>query len=185
NDSGVYSQEAFERDLLLVSAHYWDRGYANVKVGTPQLRLSRDKGYMYLSIPIDEGPVFTIGAVNFKGDLIGRPQDNLARIRTRAGATFSRTMIAEDREKLSAYYQDQGYAYANVSPLTKVDLASRKISLTYEVARGKRAYFERINIRGNAKTRDKVIRREMNIAEGELFNNTNLEISKRRITALG
>ena len=71
NDSGTYNQEAFERDLLLVSAHYWDRGYANVKVGTPQLRLSRDKQYMYLSIPIDEGPVFTIGAVNFKGDLIG------------------------------------------------------------------------------------------------------------------
>src|SRR5690242_19022238 len=63
NDSGVYSQEAFERDLLLVSAHYWDKGFANVKVGTPQLRLSRDKEFMYLSIPIDEGPVFSIGTV--------------------------------------------------------------------------------------------------------------------------
>jgi outer membrane protein insertion porin family len=185
NDSGVYNQETFERDLLLVSAHYWDRGYANVKVGTPQLRLSRDKEFMYLSIPIDEGPVFTIGAVNFKGDLIGSASDNLARINMRGGVAFSRTQIAEDREKLSAYYQDQGYAYANVLPLTKVDLPTRKISLTYEVARGKRAYFERINIRGNAKTRDKVIRREMKISEGELFNNTNLETSKRRITALG
>ena len=185
NDSGVYSEEAFQRDLLLVSAHYWDKGFANVKVGTPQLRLSRDKEFMYLSIPIDEGPVFTIGAVTFKGDLIGTPADNMNRIRMRAGTTFSRTQIAEDREKLSAYYQDQGYAYANVSPLTKVDLPNRKISLTYEVARGKRAYFERINIRGNSKTRDKVIRREMKIAEGELFNNTNLEVSKRRITALG
>jgi outer membrane protein insertion porin family len=185
NDSGVYSQEAFERDLLLVHAHYWDKGYANVKVGTPQLRLSRDKEYMYLSIPIDEGPVFSIGQVNFKGDLIGTPADNLAKIKMRPGSTFSRTSISEDREKLSAYYQDQGYAYANVSPLTKVDLPNRKISLTYEVARGKRAYFERINIRGNSKTRDKVIRREMKIAEGDLFNNTNLEVSKRRITALG
>jgi outer membrane protein insertion porin family len=185
NDSGVYSQEAFERDLLLVTAHYWDKGFANVKVGTPQLRLSRDKEFMYLSIPVDEGPIFTIAAVNFKGDLIGSAADNLAKIKMRSGATFSRTGIAEDREKLSAYYQDQGYAYANVSPLTKVDLPNRKISLTYEVARGKRAYFERINIRGNAKTRDKVIRREMKISEGELFNNTNLEISKRRITALG
>jgi len=185
NDSGVYSQEAFERDLLLVSAHYWDKGYANVKVGTPQLRLSRDKEFMYLSIPIDEGPVFSIGQVNFKGDLVGTPADNLARIKMRPGTTFSRTLISEDREKLSAFYQDLGYAYANVSPLTKVDLPNRKISLTYEVARGKRAYFERINIRGNAKTRDKVIRREMKISEGDLFNNTNLEVSKRRITALG
>jgi outer membrane protein insertion porin family len=185
NDSGVYSQEAFERDMILINAHYWDRGFANVKTGTPQLRLSRDKQYMYLSIPIDEGPIFTIGAINFKGDLIGSAADNLKKIRMRPGDTVSRTLISEDREKLSAYYQDQGYAYANISPLTKVDLPNRKISLTYEVARGKRAYFERINIRGNAKTRDKVIRREMKISEGELFNNTNLETSKRRITALG
>ena len=185
NDSGTYSQEAFERDLLLVSAHYWDRGYANVKVGTPQLRLSRDKQYMYLSIPVDEGPVFTIGSASFKGDLIGTTQKNLERIRMRPGMKFSRTLIAEDRESLSNYYQDQGYAYANVLPLTKVDLEKRQISLTFEVARGKRAYFERINVRGNSKTRDKVIRREMKISEGELFNNTNLEVSKRRIMALG
>ncbi|HEY4175583.1 MAG TPA: outer membrane protein assembly factor BamA [Kofleriaceae bacterium] len=185
NDSGVYSQEAFERDLLLVSAHYWDKGYANVKVGTPQLRLSRDKEYMYLSIPVDEGPVFTIGSVTFKGDLIGSAEENAKRIRLKPGMNFSRTIIAEDREKLSSYYQDQGYAYANVLPLTKVDLPKRQINLTFEVARGKRAYFERINIRGNSKTRDKVIRREMKISEGEMFNNTNLEISKRRITALG
>ena len=185
NDSGTYSQEAFERDLLMVSAYYWDRGYANVKVGTPQLRLSRDKQFMYLSIPVDEGPVFTIGQVTFKGDLIGSAADNANRVKLRAGTTFSRTTIAEDREKLSSYYQDQGYAYANVLPLTKVDLANRRINLTFEVARGKRAYFERINIRGNAKTRDKVIRREMQISEGEMFNNTNLEVSKRRITALG
>jgi len=185
NDSGVYSEDTFERDLLLISAHYWDRGYANVKVGTPQLRLSRDKQYMYLSIPIDEGPVFTIGAVAFKGDLIGSSAENLARIRMRPGMTFSRTLIAEDREALSSFYQDQGYAYANVLPLTKVDLDKRTIALTFEISRGKRAYFERINIRGNSKTRDKVIRREMKVAEGELFNNTNLEVSKRRIMALG
>jgi outer membrane protein insertion porin family len=185
NETGTYSQETFERDLLIVSAHYWDRGYANVKVGTPQLRLSRDKQYMYLSIPVDEGPVFTIGAVNFKGDLIGSAQKNLEKVAIRAGMKFSRTRIADDREKLSNYYQDQGYAYANVLPLTKVDLPNRKINLTFEVARGKRAYFERINIRGNSKTRDKVIRREMKISEGELFNNTNLEVSKRRINALG
>ena len=185
NESGTYNQEAFERDLLLVSAHYWDRGYATVKVGTPQLRLSRDKQFMYLSIPVDEGPVFTIGTVTFKGDLIGTVAKNQEKIIIRPGMRFSRTRIAEDREKLSNYYQDQGYAYANVLPLTKPDLANRRINLTFEVARGKRAYFERINIRGNSKTRDKVIRREMKIAEGELFNNTNLEISKRRINALG
>jgi outer membrane protein insertion porin family len=77
------------------------------------------------------------------------------KINLRAGLTFSRTTIAEDREKLSSFYQDQGYAYANVLPLTKVDLDKRQISLTFEISRGKRAYFERINIRGNSKTRDR------------------------------
>src|SRR5262249_33487435 len=110
---------------------------------------------------------------------------NLTKSNRRPGWRVARTMIAEDREKLSPYSQDRGYASANVWPLTKLDLPSRKISLTFEVSRGKRAYFERINIRGNSKTRDKVIRREMKISEGELFNNTNLEVSKRRIMALG
>ena len=185
NDAGTFNQEAFERDLLIISAYYWDHGYANVKLGTPQLRLSRDKRFMYVSIPIDEGPVFTIGKVEFKGDLIGTPQEHAKKLHLKAGQTFSRTVIAEDRDRLSNYYMDQGYAYANVLPLTKVDLKKREIALTFEVARGKKAYFERISIRGNAKTRDKVIRREMKIAEGELFNNSNLETSKRRINALG
>ena len=185
NDSGTFNQEAFERDLLIISAHYWDRGYANVKLGTPQLRLSRDKRYMYLSIPIDEGPVFTIGKVDFKGDLIGTPEEHVKKMHIRPGMRFSRTVIAEDRDRLADYYMDQGYAYANVLPMTAVDLKKHEIALTFEVARGKKAYFERINIRGNSKTRDKVIRREMKIAEGELFNNTNLEVSKRRINALG
>ncbi len=185
NDSGTFNQEAFDRDLLIVSSHYWDRGYANVKLGTPQLRLSRDKKYMYLSIPIDEGPVFTIGKIEFKGDLIGDAASHLAKMHIRAGDRFSRTKIAEDRDAIAAFYMDQGYAYANVLPMTKVDLKNHTISLSFEVARGKKAYFERINIRGNAKTRDKVIRREMKISEGELFNQTNLDESKRRINALG
>jgi outer membrane protein insertion porin family len=185
NDSGTFNQEAFDRDLLIVSAHYWDNGYANVKLGTPQLRLSRDKKYMYLSIPIDEGPVFTIGSIDFKGDLIGDVPSHLAKLHMKPGARFSRTKIAEDRDTIAAFYMDQGYAYANILPMTKVDLKAHTIALTFEVARGKKAYFERINVRGNAKTRDKVIRREMKISEGELFNQTNLDESKRRITALG
>jgi outer membrane protein insertion porin family len=185
NDSGTFNQEAFERDLLIISAHYWDRGYATVEIGEPQLRLSRDKRYMYISIPIEEGPVFTISSVEFRGDLIGDADDHAAKVRIKGGATFSRSVIAEDRERLSNLYMDQGYAYANVSPLTKPDPTKHEIALIFEVERGKKAYFERINIRGNSKTRDKVIRREMKISEGELFNNTNLEQSKRRVNALG
>lgn len=185
SDSGTFSEEAFERDLVMISAYYWDHGYAAVKLGTPQLRLSRDKRYMYLSIPIDEGPVFTIGDIKFKGKLVGDEAAHRAKIRAKPGDRFSRTVIAGDRDRLSDHYMDQGYAYANVLPMTQPDMAKHRISLVYEIESGKKAYFERINIRGNSKTRDKVIRREMKISEGELFSSTNLEASKRRINALG
>ncbi len=185
SDSGTFSEEMFERDLVMISAYYWDRGYAAVKLGTPQLRLSRDKRYMYLSIPIDEGPVFTIGEIKFKGKLVGDEAAHRAKIRARPGDKFSRSVIAADRDRVSDYYMDQGYAYANVLPMTQPDMKANRISLIYEIESGKKAYFERINIRGNSKTRDKVIRREMKISEGELFSSTSLEASKRRINALG
>lgn len=185
SSGGTFNEKDFERDLLIITALYWDHGYAAVKLGTPQLELSRDKRYMYVSIPIDEGPVFTIGDIQFKGGLVGDEAVHRNKIKARPGDRFGRALIAGDRERLSDYYQDQGYAYANVNPMTVPDMEAHKISLVYEIESGKKAFFERITIRGNSKTRDKVIRREMKISEGELYSATNLEASKRRITALG
>jgi outer membrane protein insertion porin family len=184
-DSGIYQEEAFERDLLLITAYYYDRGFINVKLGTPQIRLSRDKRYMYVTIPIDEGPAFDIGSIDFKGDLIGDRKGYYDRLTVRRGEVFNRSKVGQDINRLNDYYRDQGYAYVNITPLTNVDLKTRRVDLTFEIEKGNKVYFERIIVRGNSKTRDKVIRREMKITEGELYNQTNLEISKRRVTALG
>jgi outer membrane protein insertion porin family len=185
SSGGTFNEKDFERDLLIINALYWDHGYAAVKLGTPQLELSRDKRYMYVSIPIDEGPVFDIGEIKFKGSLVGDEAAHRARLSSKPGERFSRAKIAGDRERIADYYMDQGYAYANVNPMTIPDMDKKTISLVYEIESGKKAYFERITIRGNSKTRDKVIRREMKISEGELYSSTNLEASKRRIIALG
>lgn len=184
-DSGIYQEEMFERDLLMITAYYYDRGFINVKIGTPQIRLSRDKKYMYLSIPIDEGPVFEVGTINFKGDIIGKKGAYYSRLSIKPKGTFNRSKVGEDIVRLNDYYKDRGYAYVNVTPLTNVDLENKIVDISFEIEKGKKVYFERINVRGNSKTRDKVIRREMKISEGELYNQTNLEVSKRRITALG
>jgi outer membrane protein insertion porin family len=181
DDAGTIIPEVLERDLLLITAFYWDRGHAQVKVGAPVISPSQDA----VTIPIDEGPVFTVGAVAVTGDLIGSAKANLGMIRVRPGVTFSRTMIANDRETLSEFYQDRGYAYANVLPLTKLDLVKKTIGLTFEIARGKRAYFERIEIHGSSKTPARAIRRAMRIAEGDLFTNMDLVDGKRRLEALG
>jgi outer membrane protein insertion porin family len=184
-DAGIYQEQNFERDLLILSAHYYDHGHVNVKLGTPQIRLSRDRRYMYVSIPIDEGPVFSIGTIDFQGDLIGKKEDYYTRLSTKPGEIFSRSKIGGDITRLNDYYKDLGYAYVNVTPVTNVDPEKRTVALTFEIEKGSKVYFERINIRGNSKTRDKVIRREMKISEGELYSQTNLDISKRRINALG
>ncbi len=185
SDGGVYQEEMFERDLLMITAYYYDRGFINVKIGVPQIRLSRDKKYMYLSIPIDEGPVFEVGTINFKGDMIGEKSAYYSRLSIKTGANFNRSKVGQDIVRLNDYYKDRGFAYVNVTPLTNVDLDRRIVDISFEIEKGKKVYFERINVRGNSKTRDKVVRREMKIAEGELYNQTNLEISKNRVTALG
>jgi outer membrane protein insertion porin family len=184
-DSGTYQEDAFERDLALITAYYYDQGFINVKVAAPQITLSQDRRYMYIAVPIDEGPIFDIGKIDFKGDLIGPKSDYWERLNTKQNTRFNRSRLGQDIVRLNDYYKDRGYAYVNVTPLTAVDLEKRRVDITFEIEKGQKVYFERINIRGNSKTRDKVIRREMKIAEGELYSQTNLDISRRRINALG
>jgi outer membrane protein insertion porin family len=184
-DAGTYKAEAFERDLMMITAYYYDHGYINVSIGRPLIRLSRDRRFMYLTIPIDEGPQFRIGEIDFRGDLIGDKADYYERLTVEPGQIFNRSRVSQDIQRLTHFYQDQGYAYVNPTPLTDVDLEELTVALTFDIDKGEKVYFERINIRGNDKTRDKVIRREMKIAEGELYSQTALEESQRRINALG
>ncbi len=183
--SGVYRRGMLERDVAILTGLYLDRGYATVKIGVPAERLSKDKKFMHVSIAIDEGPQFKLGAIELKGDLLGSVEDNRALIASRTGAVFSRTRVEQDRKALETYYQDRGYANVNVVPRMRLDHPRRLVPLGFEIVRGKRVYVERIHIRGNSKTRDKVIRRELKIGEGELFNGSNLEKSRRRVAALG
>jgi outer membrane protein insertion porin family len=180
-----YQQEIFERDLLLVSAYYWDRGYANVKVGEPLRALSADLRTMDITIPIDEGPKFTISAIHVTGELLDSEDETLRMFKMRPGHLFARTVIANDREALSTRYQDEGYADAMILPLTKVDLAQRTIELTFEVKRGVVASFDRIDIFGSTPALELAIRKQLAFHVGELFNETELETSKKRIEALG
>jgi outer membrane protein insertion porin family len=181
DDTGAIDPDALEHDLLLIMALYWDRGHAQVKVGAPVIPASRDA----VTIPIEEGPVFRMGAITVTGELIGSAKANLAKLRVRPRHLFSRSLIAADIQALTDFYQDQGYAYVNVLPLTKVDLQRRTIGLTIEITRGKLASFERIEIYGNSKTPTHAIQRALKITEGAPFTNTDLVEGKRRLLALG
>lgn len=183
--AGVYSEEMFQRDLTLIQAAYYDRGYIQVKIGKPLVAISPDKRYVYITIKVDEGKRFRIGQIRFKGDLI-YPKTKLRSVMTtQSGDWFNRSQLAKDIQAITDLYYDKGYAYANITPLTPPSGKPQTVDLTFNIQKGKPVYIQRIDITGNTKTRDKVIRRQMRVYEGDLFSGTGLRVSKERITALG
>jgi outer membrane protein insertion porin family len=183
--SGVFRRDDLERDLAVLTGYYMDHGFATVQLAPPALEPSRDRKQVKVTIAIEEGPRFACGAIDVKGDLLGTRAQHLALVHSRPGATFVRSMVEADRKALEVHYQDLGFANASVVPRPHFDLVHRRIAIDFEIVRGQRVFVERIAIRGNAKTHDKVIRRELQIAEGELFSATNLERSRQRVMALG
>ncbi|MFO0727017.1 MAG: outer membrane protein assembly factor BamA [Myxococcota bacterium] len=185
SDAGTYRAEAFQVDLLRISSAYFDRGYINVKVEPPDIEISPDRKYLYITIRIEEGEQYSVGKLDFSGDLIAEKPELFDLIKSKEGEIFNRSMLGADLQSLKTRYEDDGYAYANITPLTQIDATKRTIGITFDIQKGNKVYYERINIVGNSKTRDKVIRRELRIYEGELTSATFRELSKRRVQALG
>jgi len=185
SSAGTYKEEAFQRDLQAIQAVYLEKGYVNVKVGKPAIALSPDRTALFISIPIEEGEQYTIGKVDFSGELLGMRPFLSQLLQSSSGELFVRSRVGHDLFAVADFYKDMGYAYVNVNPLTNLDPKAKTLGLTFDVQPGQKVYFERIEIQGNAKTRDKVIRRELRIFEGELYSAEAIKNSKQRITALG
>lgn len=177
---GVFNQEVLERDLLLVSAYYWDRGYAQVKLRAPRVTKT------LITIEVEEGKTFTLDHVLVTGDvpLVERAK-HFASIKSRKGQLFSRTRIADDGQRISRYYEDRGYAYVNVLPFTKVDVAQRTITLNFEITRGKRVTIEQVNFWNSTKLPDAAFEKALTIAVGERYNSSRLDAVKQALLVLG
>ncbi|HSN90169.1 MAG TPA: outer membrane protein assembly factor BamA [Anaeromyxobacteraceae bacterium] len=182
---GTFREDAFQHDLQALQVAYLDRGYLTVRMGTPTVALSPDRRFLFLTIPITEGDRYRIGKVSFSGQLLDREAQLRLVAQTRPRDMFSRAKLAQDLFALADVYKDLGHAYANVNPITDVHAEEKTVDITFEVQPGTKVRFERIEIVGNDRTRDKVIRRELRIHEGELFSGTGLRVSKQRVTALG
>jgi outer membrane protein insertion porin family len=183
--SGTYREEAFQSDLQNIQFVYGDRGYVTAKVSKPSISLSTDKRYLYITIRVEEGEQYRVGKIDFSGDLLHDKSELERRIQVQPGEIFARSRVGKDLFAVADLYKDEGYANANVNPVTNLDPKTRIIDITYDVQPGRKVYFERVEIAGNAKTRDKVIRRELRIYEGELYSQTGINRSKQRVTALG
>src|SRR5712672_1066550 len=170
--AGTFREDAFQRDEIVLQGLYFDQGYIFVKFGKPAIELSPDKRYIFITMSIEEGDPFDVGKIDVSGDLLLQKESLLALIETRPGDRFSKTRLQNDMNRLLDVYKDQGYAYANVTPDTAVDAERKIVDLTYVFQKGQPVSIEKIEVVGNTKTRDKVLRREMRIAEGDLYNGT-------------
>ncbi len=182
---GQFKEEAFQQDLQRVTAYYYDKGYVQVKVKRPVVRLSRDKRFLFITIAVEEGPRFHVGEVDIQGDFIVGKEQLEQLVTLQPKTWFSYGTMRNDMEQIRGLYQDSGYAYVNVNPVTSIREKERIVDVTYDIQKGNKVYFGRIDVVGNTKTRDKVIRRELRIQEGELYSRTKLEASKARVTRLG
>jgi outer membrane protein insertion porin family len=193
SSNDTFKRDFFDEDVLRIQALYYDRGYLNVQVATPRIELTPDRQQIDITVPINEGPRFRIGRFKVtEYDDSGNEIEPLGgrravreKFEANPGDWFSRTKLSEGMEKVTRHYRDESYAKVQVEPETELDTEKRIVHVTIAIRRGPSCHIERIDIQGNDKTRDRVIRREILIAEGDKYSMTLLEASKDRITALG
>ena len=185
SSSGSFKQEAFERDIEVLKRIYWNLGYIQVKVDRPLITVTPDKKSIYITYHIEEGEQYFIGEVDFSGDLLFDKSELLAATKIKDNGIFSVDVMQKDIVELQAKYGDLGYAYTNVIPRYAVVEKDKIVNLTLDFEKGNKVYFGTINVINNTKSRDKVVRRELKIREGELYNETRKRQSQENIQRLG
>jgi outer membrane protein insertion porin family len=180
--SGILDEEVIDEDTKQIGALYADNGYVRVKVAPPDIHISKDGKSISIAISIEEGSVYKISTVGFEGDVVFDQTEIKGKLKSKVGQTFRSSLFREDLSMLTDLYQDKGYAFVDVAPLTQTDDESKTISIVFDVDKGPDVYFNRINIVGNVRTRDKVIRRELKFAEGDLYSSSKIRESKRKLT---
>jgi outer membrane protein insertion porin family len=182
---GVFQERQLSDDLLRVQGRYLDEGYADVEVLAPTLTFNQDKTEVAISLQIVEGPQYQFGAVSFSGEGAKNPTELAQRAQVKPGETFRRSAISTDAASFSTELRDKGYANAGALPEPKKDQALRRVDINYNLTQGELVYISRIVIRGNRYTADKIIRRELKLAEGELYSDTKLKESRERLVNSG
>lgn len=185
SNSGNFKESAFKNDLQRLVYYYLDNGYVKFKYESPVVTISDDKKWLYITIYVDEGEKYNTGVIDFSGDLLFGREELGADIVMKQNVPFSISKRNADIQKLSEKYQDLGYAFVNVIPKMEIKDDTKTVDIDYHFEKGTLAYFGEINVIGNSKTHDKVIRRELKIKEGELYNGTRFRVSKENVERLG
>lgn len=182
----IYSEEKLRFDEEALRQFYYNKGYADFRVLSSNAVLDPATNTYVVTFQVDEGERYQFGAITVESTVDGvDPTELQSLTETREGKTYRARDVQDSISAISKRVASQGYPFARVTPRGNRDMGSRTISVDYVVDQGERAYVERIEIRGNTATRDYVIRREFDLAEGDAYNQERVAEAKRRLERLG
>ncbi|MBI3316789.1 MAG: outer membrane protein assembly factor BamA [Candidatus Omnitrophica bacterium] len=181
---GIFKHDEFEQDVERLQLFYQQEGYLDVKV-TPEFEYDRAKNWIFIKILVDEGKHYVTGELRIEGNRLFPESEIWQRLEMLPGSTYSQYYLAKELEKVREYYEERGYMDARILPDVKLNRESGKVDIVYQIQEGDLYFVEKVIIRGNTKTRDRVIRRELRIRPGERFDGEKLRKSKQRLENLG
>ena len=183
--SDRYSKPRLAADLETLRAFYLDKGFINFNIDSTQVSITPDKKDVYVTINITEGGSYVVRDVRLQGVLTVPEEDLFELVTVVQGDIFSRKSVTETVSNIGDRLGDEGYSFANVNAVPEIDDAQKKVDLTFYIDPGERVYVRRVNYKGNTKTRDEVLRREMRQIESAVISTEAIERSKVRLERLG
>jgi outer membrane protein insertion porin family len=181
---GTVQRQRLDEDVDRIIQLYNDHGYVQARVESSETVVDREKARATIRIVVVEGPQFKVGGVDVTGNQVLPAEEIRKRIELKTADVFSRSKLRDSVTKITELYSAVGRASADVNPLTMQDLPNRLVNLVFEITEGPETYVERINISGNTRSEEKILRREIPMAEGDLFTSQKLTRAKQRLTNL-
>ncbi|MFH1223296.1 MAG: outer membrane protein assembly factor BamA, partial [Pseudomonadota bacterium] len=184
--SGNYRESIVDIDRERIGFYYTTKGYPHVQITGPITHVTPDKKWIYLTYSVTEGEKYDFGEVMLKTeDVLYTEEELREELKLKPGDVYNSMQVREQIIKYEDMYGDKGYAFTNVVPVPTYNEDKKTVDFLFDIDKGRKVYFGKFKISGNTKTRDKVVRRELRINEGELFNHSRKELSREKIMALG
>jgi len=182
--AGFFKKEVFDEDMERLKVFYEDNGFIDVKI-TPSLEYTQNNRFISIDIVVEEGRKYVTGDITVRGNQVFSKEAILLKLKMKAGATFSRNALKREEQGIQDMYFEKGYIFADVRADILLNEKTERIDITYNVIEGEVCYVDKIIIKGNTKTKDVVIRRELRIFPGDRFDGVKLRRSKERLFNLG
>ncbi len=180
-----YSKQKLAGDLENLRSHYLNNGYLEFNIDSTQVSITPDKKDIYITVNITEGEKYTVSDLKLGGELLLPEAELRAMIQLKPGETFSREKLSESTKRITERLGNEGYAFANANSVPELDKTAKRVALTVMIDPGRRVYVRRINVSGNTRSRDEVVRREMRQLEGAYYDGDKIKKSKLRLDRLG